>query len=65
MCHIINRIRRRQCANMQNIACLGKIMSIITSSICEAQFMKKLSNTEPELKKYVTLKKASIKYHLP
>ena len=50
---------------MQNIACLGKIMSTITSSICEAQFMKKLTNTEPELKKYVTLKKASIKYHLP
>ena len=48
--------------NSQNIACLGKIMSICNkkhfSNICEAQFMKNLSNTEAELKKRVAYKKA-------
>ena len=42
--------------NIQNIACLSKIISICnkhTLATFEAQFIKKFSNTEVELKKCV------------
>ena len=47
-------------ANVQNIACLGKVMSINHKqhfATFEVQFIKKLSNTEGELKKSVAYKK--------
>ena len=46
---MIYRPRRRHCTNIQKMACVDKIMSIITSGTSatfEVQVMKKLSNTE-------------------
>ena len=49
--------------SIQNIAYLGKIMSICNRchlSNIEAQFIKKLSNTNAELKKSVACKKKRV-----
>ena len=46
--------------NVQNIACLGKIISISNMQHLrkfEGQFIKMLRNTKAELKKYVAYKK--------
>ena len=46
--------------NIQNIACLGKTRSIFKKqhlSKIEAQFIKMLSNTKTELKKFLSYKK--------
>ena len=43
--------------NIQNIACLGKVMSICNKQH-EAQFIKELSNTKAKLKKCVGYKKS-------
>ena len=53
---MIYRPRRRHCTNIQKMACVDKIMSIITSSTSatfEVQVIKKLSNTEIDLKKSI------------
>ena len=45
--------------NIQNIACLGKVMSICKKQH-EAQFIKELSNTKAKLKKCVGYKKKRV-----
>ena len=60
---MINRPRRRQCTNIQNIACLRKIVSIIrnsTQATVQALSMKKSNNTEAKQKKCAAYKKACI-----
>ena len=54
----INRPRRRH----QQTTCLGKITSIYNQQHFQAQFIKKLSNTEAELKKMLAYKKTCIWY---
>ena len=49
--------------NIRNIECLGKLMSKCNKqhlNNVEAQFIKKLSNTEAELNKCLPYKKACI-----
>ena len=51
--------------NIQNIEYLGKIVLYVISNTlatCEPQFMKKLSNTEAELKKCVVYKKKPVNF---
>ena len=48
---------------MQNIACLGKVMSLFNKhhlATFKTQFTKKLSNTEAEFKKGVAYKKKRV-----